>query len=145
MYEKLKNDMVLAMKNKQKERLTVIRGIKASIDKEHIDKKKEINDELLIDVVSHQVKLLNDSIIEFEKGNRTDLVEKTKFELSILKEYLPEQLTLEEVEKIIDEIFEKTKPTSMKDMGKIMKEITPLIKGKFDMAEVSALIKNKLI
>lgn len=145
MLEKLKQDMIESMKNKDKERLSVIRGIKAATDKEHIDKKREINDELIIEVVSHQVKLLNDSIKEFKKGNRDDLVEKAKNELNVLKEYLPEPLSEDEVNKIIENIFEKIKPESMRDMGKVMSEVTPLVKGRFDMSEVSNKIKNKLI
>ncbi len=145
MLEKLKQDMIESMKNKDKERLSVIRGIKAATDKEHIDKKREITDELIIEVVSHQVKLLNDSIEEFKKGNRDDLVEKAKNELNVLKEYLPEPLSEDEVNKIIENIFEKIKPESMRDMGKVMSEVTPLVKGRFDMSEVSNKIKNKLM
>ena len=145
MLEKLKQDMIESMKNKDKERLSVIRGIKAATDKEHIDKKREITDELIIEVVSHQVKLLNDSIEEFKKGNRDDLVEKAKNELNVLKEYLPEPLSEDEVNKIIENIFEKIKPESMRDMGKVMSEVTPLVKVRFDMSEVSNKIKNKLM
>ena len=100
--------------------------------------------ELLIDVVGKQIKMRNDSINEFKKASRDDLVEKNEKEIEILKEYLPEQLSLEEVNKIIDEIFDKVKPSSMKDMGSIMKEVTPQVKGKFDMQEVSSIIKTKL-
>lgn len=145
MIEKLKQDMITAMKEKEKERLTVIRGIKAEIDKEHIDKKKEINDELGIEVVSHQIKLLKDSIQEFEKGNRTDLIEKANFEMKVLQEYLPAQLTEEEVDNIIEEAFTKINPTSMKEMGQIMAEVTPKVKGRYDMGSISTKIKNKLI
>ena len=81
MVEKLKADMIQAMKEKDKERLTVIRMVKAAMDLEHIDRKREINDELLIDVVSKQVKMREESILEFEKGNREDLIEKTKKEI----------------------------------------------------------------
>ncbi len=144
MYEQIKDDMIESMKNKEKERLTVIRGIKAAVDKEHIDKKKEINDDLVIDVISHQVKLLKDSIKEFEKGNRSDLIEKADFELSTLKKYLPEALTEDEIEKILDNIFDELNPEGIKDMGKVMKEVTPLVKGRFDMSKISAIIKSRL-
>ncbi len=144
MVEKLKQDMIEAMKQKDKERLTVIRMVKAALDKERIDKKVEINDDLLIDVVNKQIKMRNDSITEFKKANRMDLVEKNMFELDVLKKYLPEQLSEQEVEKIIDEIFDMVKPTSQKDMGKVMKEVTPKLKGKADMKFVSELIKEKL-
>ena len=144
MVEKLKQDMVEAMKNKDKERLTVIRMVKAAMDQEHIDRKKEINDELLIDVVNKQIKMRKDSISEFEKGGRNDLVEKTQSEVDILMSYLPEQLSVEEVQQIIDEIFAEVKPESQKDMGKVMKEATAKLKGKADMGQVNAIIKEKL-
>lgn len=144
MVEKLKADMIEAMKNKDKKRLTVIRMVKAAMDQEHIDKKREINDELLIDVVNKQIKMRKDSIVEFQKGMRNDLVEETQKEIDILMKYLPEQLSLEEVEKTIDEIFALVKPESQKDMGKVMKEATTRLKGKADMKTVSEIIKNKL-
>ena len=144
MVEKLKQDMVEAMKNKEKERLTVIRMVKAAMDQEHIDRKKEINDELLIDVVNKQIKMRKDSIAEFEKGGRSDLVDKTQSEIELLMTYLPEQLSIEEVSKIIDDIFSEVKPEGQKDMGKVMKEATAKLKGKADMKEVSNIIKEKL-
>ena len=144
MVEKLKNDMIEAMKNKEKERLTVIRMVKAAMDLEHIDRKREINDELLIDVVSKQVKMREESILEFEKGNREDLIEKTKKEIEILKAYLPEQLSESEVVEEIEKIFAEVKPESVKDMGKVMKEATAKLRGRADMKKVSEIIKSKL-
>ena len=122
MIEKLDKDMIEAMKNKEKDRLTVIRMVKAALKQEQIDHKKEINDDLLIDVVTKQIKMRKDSITEFEKGNRKDLIEKTEEEIKVLENYLPEQLSMEEVIKIIDEIMDEVKPESSKDMGKVMKE-----------------------
>lgn len=144
MVEKLDKDMIEAMKSKDKDRLVVIRMVKAALKQEQIDHKKEINDDLLIDVVNKQIKMRKDSIIEFEKGNRTDLVEKTQKEINVLMAYLPEQLSTEEVEKIINEIFEEVKPESQKDMGKVMKEAQAKLKGKADMKEVSTIIREKL-
>ncbi len=144
MVEKLKTDMIEAMKNHEKERLTVLRMVKSAMDLEHIDRKREINDELLVDVVNKQIKMRKDSISEFEKGNRSDLIEKTQAEIDILMAYLPEQLSNEEIAKIIDEAFLVVKPEGAKDMGKVMKEVTPKLKGKADMKEVSNIIKEKL-
>lgn len=144
MVEQLEKDMITAMKEKDKERLTVIRMVKASLKQEQIDHKKEINDDLLIDVVNKQIKMRKDSIAEFEKGNRTDLIEKTQFEIDVLMKYLPEQLSEEEVNKVIDEIFAEVKPESQKDMGKVMKEAQAKLKGKADMKLVSQIIKDKL-
>jgi len=141
MVEQLEKDMIAAMKAGEKERLTVIRMVKAALKQEQIDHKKEINDELLIDVVNKQIKMRKDSIAEFEKANRTDLVDKTQSEIDILATYLPEQLSSEEVEKIINDIFEEVKPEGMKDMGKVMGLAQGQLKGKADMKEVSTLIR----
>ena len=142
--EKLKQDLVVAMKEKNKEKLDVIRMVKAAVDLEHINKKCDITDELVLDVLSKQIKMRNDSISEFSKAERTDLVEKTKRELEILLTYMPEQLTEEEVEKVIDEIFSTVKPESARDMGRVMKEATAKLKGKTDMKMVSTKIKERL-
>ena len=144
MVEQLEKDMIEAMKAKEKDRLTVIRMVKASLKQEQIDHKKELNDELLIDVVNKQIKMRKDSISEFEKGGRQDLIDATQKEIDILLNYLPEQLSTEEVEKIINEIFDSVKPEGQKDMGKVMKEAQAQLKGKADMKEVSSMIREKL-
>lgn len=142
--KKLDSDMITSMKEGKKLRLTVLREIKAGMKQANIDQKKEMNDELLIEVVSKGVKTRRESIKEFEKGNRSDLIDKTKEEITILEEYLPKQLEEEELRNIIDEVFVKVNPTSMKDMGKVMGMVTPLVKGKADMSLVSSIIKSKL-
>ena len=144
MVEKLDKDMIEAMKSGQKDRLTVIRMVKAALKQEQIDHKKEINDELLIDVVNKQIKMRKDSISEFEKGSRQDLIDKTQAEIDVLMEYLPEQLGAEEVMKIIEEIFAEVKPEGPKDMGKVMGQAQAKLKGKADMKEVSTIIREKL-
>lgn len=142
--EKFNKDMVTAMKEQDKERLTVLRMVKGAMQLEHINNKKEMNEELLIDCVGKQIKMRNDSIQEFEKAGRQDLADKTKGEVIILNDYLPVQLTEEEVNAIIDEAFAKINPTSAKEMGLIMREVTPQLKGKADMKKVSEIIKGKL-
>lgn len=142
--KKLDSDMITSMKEGKKLRLTVLREIKAGMKQANIDQKKEMNDELLIEVVSKGVKTRRESIKEFEKGNRSDLIDKTKEEITILEEYLPKQLEEEELRNIIDEVFNKVNPTSMKDMGKVMGMVTPLVKGRADMSLVSSIIKSKL-
>ncbi len=144
MYEKIKNDIVTYMKEKDMNKVQTLRGIKGDIDLEHINKKVEINDNLVIDMLSRGIKTRRESIIEFEKGNRDDLIEKTNSEIEFLSTYLPKQLTKEELEKIVDDVFQKVNPTSSRDMGLIMKEITPLVKGKCDMKSLSNIIKEKL-
>jgi len=142
--EKFNKDMVTAMKEQDKERLTVLRMVKGAMQLEHINNKKEMNEELLIDCVGKQIKMRNDSITEFEKAGREDLANKTKEEVTILNDYLPVQLTEEEVIAIIDEAFAVVNPTSAKEMGLIMREVTPKLKGKADMKKVSEIIKGKL-
>lgn len=144
MLEKFNKDIINAMKAKDQTRLTVLRMVKGAMQLDSINNKKEINDELLIDNVSKQIKLRNDSIIEFEKANRKDLIEKNKEEIEILKEYLPTQLTSDEIDAILNEVFDTVKPTSSKDMGSIMREVTPKVKGRADMKLVSDKIKEKL-
>lgn len=144
MLEKFNQDIIAAMKSKEQVRLTVLRMVKGTMQLESINNKKEINDDLLIDCISKQIKLRNDSITEFEKANRTDLVEKNKEEVAILMEYLPNQLSIEELDKLLDEVFNIVNPTSTKDMGSIMKEVTPRVKGRADMKLVSEKIKERL-
>ena len=144
MYEKIKSDIVAFMKEKDTLKVQTLRGIKGDVDLEHINKKIDITDELVIDMLSRGIKTRKESILEFEKGNREDLIEKTNQEIEFLQGYLPKQLTTEELNNIIDEVFTKVNPTSSKDMGLIMKELTPLVKGKCDMKEVSSIIKSKL-
>ncbi len=145
LYQVISNDMKEAMKNHDKETLGTIRMLKSAIDLDRINNKlEEITDDLVIGVVSKQIKTLEATIIEFEKGNRNDLIENAKREINLLKKYLPEQLSEEEVIKIVDDIILEVKPSGIKDMGKIMKEVTPKVKGRYDMAKVSTLIKSKL-
>ena len=142
--EKITEDVKVAMKNQDKEKLNVIRMVKSAIQLAKIEAKHDLSDEEVIDVISKQIKMRKDSIVEFEKASRTDLAENYRKEREVLKEYMPEPLSIEKVHEIIDNAFDKIKPTSPKQMGMIMKEVTPQIKGKFDMGEVSKIIKEKL-
>ena len=144
MYEQIKSDSVKFMKEKDMGKVQTLRGIKGDIDLEHINKKVEITDSLVIDMLSRGIKTRRESILEFEKGNRNDLVEKTNAEIEFLSTYLPKQLTKEELLDIVDQVFTKVNPTSKNSMGLIMKEITPLVKGKCDMKSLSNIIKEKL-
>jgi uncharacterized protein YqeY len=144
MYEKIKADIVAAMKEKDVLKTQTLRGIKGDADLEHINKKVEINDDLMLTVITRGIKTRKESIAEFEKGNRKDLIEKTEQEIELLQGYLPKQMSHDELVKVIDDVFKKVSPKSEKDMGLIMKEVSPLVKGKADMKEVSTLIKEKL-
>lgn len=142
--DRIYQDIVAAMKAKDKDKLSVLRMLKGSLQLENINKGKELTDDVVIDVISREIKQRKESIAEFTKGGREDLENETAKEIDILKAYLPEQLSEEEIEKIIDQVFATVAPTSAKDMGKVMKEVTPLVKGKADMSHVSALIKERL-
>ena len=142
--ERINEDMKLAMKAQDKETLNVVRMIKSAIQMAKIELKHELTDEEVIDVVSKQIKMRKDSIVEFSKASRSDLVDQYNKEITILNKYMPEQLSYDEVVKIIDDVFALINPTSQKQMGLIMKEVNPKVKGKYDMGEVSKLIKDKL-
>lgn len=144
MYDSIKSEIVKAMKEHNKERLNVLRMVKASVDLEHIDKKVEINDELVLSVVLKQVKMREDSIEQYSKTSRSDLVEKETMELNILKEFLPKPLTDSEVDELISEAIDEIKPEGMKDMGKVMGYLSPKVKGRTDQKALSIKIKERL-
>ncbi|MDD4547903.1 MAG: GatB/YqeY domain-containing protein [Bacilli bacterium] len=144
MRQKIFSDMIDAMKNKDKDLLSVIRLLKGAIQLEELNVKRELNDDEIITIITKQIKQRKESIAQFEIGNRQDLIDKTSGEIDILNKYLPEQLTNEEIEKIILEVFEIVKPTSARDLGKIMGQIIPKVKGKADMGLVNNIIKEKL-
>ena len=144
MFERIKNDMIKAMKEQDKFTLSVIRMLKGAIDKERIDKKIEITDEVVIDVLAKELKTREEARIEFSKASRNELVESLDKEIKIIKEYLPEPLSESEVNEIIEKAMKEVEASTIRDMGKVMKIITPLVKGRCDMKEVSNKIKAKL-
>ena len=146
LYEQVQSDMKEAMKSHDKDSLNTLRLLKSAIDLYLVNNKLERNnasDEVVIDVVAKQIKTHKESIEEFKKGNRQDLVDGLEREIALLSKYLPEQLSEDDVRKEIDKAFDKLKPTSMKDMGNIMKELASL-KGKADMKLVNSIVKEKL-
>jgi len=142
--ERINNDLKEAMKNKDSFKLGVIRMVKGAMQLEKPNPREELTDDDIIKVLSKQIKMRKESITQFEAAGRDDLVEQNKKEIEILNVYMPEQLSLEELNTIIDKVFDEVKPTSMKDMGMIMKSLTPLIKGKADMSLVNKIIKERL-
>lgn len=144
MRQKILDDIINAMKNKDKETLTVLRMVKGAIQLEEINKKSELKDDEVIGVIAKQIKTRKESIAEFERGNRQDLIDQANKEINILEAYMPEQLSEEEVNKVIDSAFDKINPTAMSDMGKIMGLLTPELKGKADMSSVSKIVREKL-
>lgn len=144
MREQILNDIINAMKSKDKEKLSTLRLLKGAMQLEEINKKGELSDEEIISLIAKQIKTRKESIAEFKNANRQDLIEKTVKEVDILTEYMPEQLNEEEVIKIIEEAFNEIKPTSMKDMKQMMSYLNPKLKGKTDMGFVSQQIKKRL-
>lgn len=142
--ERINNDLKEAMKSKDSFRLSVIRMVKGAMQLAKPNPREELTDDDVITVISKQIKMRNDSVKEFEAAGRSDLVEQNKKEIEILNTYMPKQLSEEELTEIIDKVFEEVKPTSQKDMGLIMKNISPLVKGKADMSLVNKLVKERL-
>ena len=145
LYDNINNDMKEAMKSHDKESLSTIRLLKSAIDLQKINNKlEEINDDLVIEVASRQVKQHKESITEFRSAGRNDLADNLEREIKLISKYLPEQLSKEEIEKEINKIFEEVKPESKKDMGKVMKEANIRLKGKADFKLVSEIVNSKL-
>ena len=144
MKEKLQKDLIDAMKAHNKQIIDVIKLVKATIQNEEIKLKKELSDDEVLSIITKQVKMRKDAIVDFEKAGREDLINQYNEEIKILNEYLPKELTIEEVKTIIEDAINIVKPEGIKDMGKIMKEISPKLKNRFDMSKVSELIKEKL-
>lgn len=144
MRDKILKDIVVAMKNKDKDTLSTLRLLKGAIQLEEIDKKRELNDSEVISIIAKQIKTRRESVAEFEKANRSDLIKKTTNEITILEKYMPEQLSELEVDNIITEAFDLVKPESMKDMKELMAVLNPKLKGKADMSLVSNKVRAKL-
>lgn len=144
MRQNILNDIITAMKEKNKEKLAVLRMVKGAMQLEEINVKHELDDVEMTRIISKQIKMRKDSIVEFEKGNRQDLIDITNNEISILEDYMPIQMSEQEISKVIDEVFIKVNPTGPSDIGKIMGAISPLVKGKADMGLVNKMIKERL-
>lgn len=137
---RLNDDMKQAMKNKQKEKLTVIRMVKAALQNEGIKLQHTLTEEEEITVLAREVKQYKDSLLEFKKAGREDLVNKLQSEIQILSAYLPEQLTEEELVDVIKQVISEVGATSKADMGKVMTAVMPKVKGKTDGALVNKLV-----
>ena len=145
MYEKINNDLKEAMKNQDKFTLSVLRMLKSTLQIEGISLKRELTDQDVLMVIKKNVKQRKDSIVEFEKYNKTDEIANLKKEIQVLENYLPEELTEKQIDQEIENVFAIEKPTNMKDMGKIMKILTEKISTVADMSLVSKKVKEKLM
>ncbi len=145
MFEQINNDLKEAMKNQDKFTLSVLRMLKSALQLEGISLKRELTNQDVMMVIKKNVKQRKDTILEFEKYDKKAEIESLEKEIRILQKYLPEELTEEQVEQEIEHVFELENPTSMKDMGKIMKVLTEKIGTVADMSLVSKKVKEKLM
>lgn len=140
----LNQDMKVAMKAKDKEKLLTIRMLKSALQTEQINKGEELTEEDELTVLSREKKQRVESLNEFKAAGRDDLVIKLEKELEVVDHYLPAQLSEEEVRAIVKETIEETNASSMKDMGKVMGPLMPKVKGKADGNLVSSIVKEEL-
>jgi len=136
--------MKAAMRAKDSARLSAIRLILAAIKQREVDERIELGDPEVLSVLEKMIKQRRESIAQFEKASRTDLVDAEKFELGVLTGYLPQQLGEAQIQKEIDSVIAETGASGIKDMGKVMAALKSRLAGKADMAKVSALVKSKL-
>ena len=137
-------DMKSAMKAGEKDRLKVVRLIRAAIKQVEIDKRIELDDAAVLAVLNKMVKQRRDSVDQFEKGNREDLAAIERAEIVVLEGYLPEQLSADELAAMVDEVIAATGAEGIRDMGKVMGQIKAKAAGRADMGAVSATVKERL-
>lgn len=142
--EKLLEDLKKSMKEKNELRKNVVQMVRAAILQVEKDKKIELTDEQIIEIMAKEAKKRRDSIADYEKGGRQDIVEKIKQEISIIEEYLPKQLTKEEVKEIVKKVIEEINATSIKDMGKVMKLAKEKIGASSDGRTINEAVKDLL-
>lgn len=143
--KQLTEHMKQAMKEKDKTRLSVIRMLRAALQNEAISQGVEtLSEEDEVMILSRQVKQLNESIAEFKAANREDLVEKSEQELDILSQYMPAQLSDEELEEIVKQAIDTTGASSKREFGKVMGAVMPQVKGKADGSRVQKLVQQLL-
>lgn len=142
--DRITQDVKDAMRAKDKPRLATLRLITAAIKQREVDERIELDDTQVTLVLDKMVKQRRESIVQFEKAGRDDLIAIENNELEIIIPYLPEQLGEDEINALIDAALEQTGASSIKDMGKVMGQLKPKLQGKADMGAVSALIKSRL-
>jgi uncharacterized protein YqeY len=144
--DRLSEDMKQAMRDREagKLRLSVIRMVRAAIRNVEIDHKKELSEEEVLDILAKEAKMRRDSLEEFKKANRPDLVESLEQEIEILLNYLPQQLSESEVRALVSEAVSSTNAAGAKDMGKVMAALMPKVKGRADGKLVNSIVRDML-
>ena len=142
--ERLMDEMKQAMKSNDKARLSTIRMIRTAVKNKEIDLRNKLDDDEIMRVIQGMVRKSEESIEQFKAGGRMDLVEKETKEIEILRSYLPQALSKEDVIRIIDESIRETEASSLKDLGKVMKSVMPKLTGKADGKLINQLVKERL-
>lgn len=132
------------MRDKDKERLGALRLITAAMKQKEVDERIELTDEHILAILDKMSKQLRDSIDQYQQAGRDDLVEKEQYELNIVAEFMPEQLSDEEIANLISDAITTSGASSMQDMGKVMGQLKPKLQGRADMGKVSGLVKQQL-
>ncbi|HRZ40220.1 MAG TPA: GatB/YqeY domain-containing protein [Candidatus Omnitrophota bacterium] len=143
--KKITEDYIQAMKSRNTEKAQALNFLRAQIKNVMVDKRvTDLDDADVITVIKKQVKQRHDSIAQYEQGGRADLAAKERFELGLLKEYLPQEMSAEELRPIVEQTVAEVGASGMKDMGAVMKALMPKVAGKADNKTVSELVKNVL-
>lgn len=141
---RLTDDMKSAMRAKEKDRLLTVRNILAAIKQQEVDTREDLDDVAVLAILDKMCKQRRESITQFSKAGRDDLVAQEELELGFLQVYLPEPLSEDEIQSLINEAMDATGASSMKDMGKVMAYIKPKAQGRADMGKISGLIKSAI-
>lgn len=141
---RITEDMKNAMRAQNKERLATIRLILAALKQREVDERIELTDEHVLSILDKMLKQRRESIVQYQSGGRQDLVDQEQFEVKVIQEYLPAQLSEAEVNALIDAAIKESGAASAKEMGKVMAIIKPKVQGRADVAAVSAKVKEKL-
>ena len=142
--QRLDADMKSALRNKEKERLGIVRLILAAIKQREVDERITLDDSQVLAVLDKMVKQRRDSIAQYESAGREDLANQEKYELEVIQTYLPAQLSEAEIDALVDQAIAAAGAASAKDMGKVMNALRPQVQGRADMGAVSAKLKAKL-
>jgi uncharacterized protein YqeY len=142
--EKIVEDMKIAMKARETEKLGAIRLLQAALKQKEVDERIELTDDLVLNIIDKMLKQRKDSIEQYTAGNRPDLAAKEEFEVGVLSAYMPQPLSDAEVEAILNSVIAEVGATSAKDMGKVMNALRPRLAGRADMGKLSGVVKARL-
>jgi hypothetical protein len=140
----LQNALKDAMKNKEKERRDVLRLVQSAVKQVEVDERKELSDDEVLTILQKEAKKRRESIVELEGAGRSESAENEKYELSVIEEFLPKQLTEDELRPIVQDAITEVGATSMKEMGQIMKVVMPKVEGRTDGRQVNKIVKELL-